>query len=108
MRVVQQHSSFINCTYLDKIADHFNIPEAKRNIDAYQKFVEVFCEHKLPNHSYVASFFAHSKHLLSTETIIFKLEWSPNEKTLADIQSLLRKTFKRLASHIHIVVVGEG
>ena len=41
-------------------------------------------------------------------TVILKLEWNPIEKTLADIQDTLNKTFKSLASHIHIVVVGGG
>ena len=109
MRVVQHHSSFINCIYLEDVAIHFKIPGARKEIDDYEKFVEEFCHHKLTQHSYVTSFLADkSRHLLSSETITFKLEWEPNEKTLADIQSLLRKTFQSLATNIHIVVVGGG
>ena len=109
MQVIQQNSSFINCGYLKYVAKHFKLPAAAEKIDAYCKFVEKFCEEKLTQHSYVTSFLADpSTCLLSSETITFKLEWKPNKKTLTDIQSLLRKTFKRHASHIHIVVVGGG
>ena len=109
LKVVQQHSSLINCVYLEYVVEHFSITAAKEKIDDYYKFVEKFCEERLTQHSYVTSFLAdQSKHLLSSETITFKLEWTPSKKTLSDIQSLLRKTFKSLASHIHIVVVGGG
>ena len=45
-------------------------------------------------------------HFDTSETITFKLEWTSSKKTLADIQSLLKKTFKSLTNHIHMVVVG--
>ena len=105
MRVVQQHSSFINCTYLEEMANYFDIPEAKMNIDGYQTFVEEFCKHTLASHSYMIPFLAEPSKHLSSETIVFKLEWSPDEKTLAGIQGLLRKTFMSLACRIHVVVV---
>ena len=47
-------------------------------------------------------------HILSTQTLTLKLEWKPDDKTLADIQSLIRKTFKSLSDHIHVVVIKEG
>ena len=109
MQVVQQHSSFINCSYLEAITDRFSVPAARKEIDAYYNFVEEFCHHTLTQHSYVTSFFAkQSTHLISSENITLKLEWNPDEKTLIDIQGLLRKTFHSLASHIHIVVIGGG
>ena len=109
MRVVQQHSSFTNCIYLEEMADHFKIPGADKEIEAYEEFVDEFCEHTLTQHSYATSLLADpSKYLLSSETITFKLEWDPVKKTLANIQGILKKTFKSLATHIHIVVVGGG
>ena len=88
MQVIQGHSSFINCHCLKQVAEHFKLPEGKEKIDV------------TPLLSYQSG--------LSSETITFKLEWTPNEKTLADIQSLLRKTFKSLFTHIHIVVARGG
>ena len=98
MRVVQRHCSFITCNYLYAVADYFNITEIREKINAFEQLVEEFCKHTLRHHSYVDSLLA--KHLLSSETITFKLEWSPHDKTLNDIQGLLRKTFENLASHI--------
>ena len=109
MRVVQQQSSFINCVYLEEIADHFKLPEAKKEIDSYELFVDEFCQHKLTQHSYAASLLAdQSKYLLSSESITFKLQWNPVEKTLADIQGILRKTFPKLASRIHVKEIKHG
>ena len=109
MKIVQQHTSFTNCTYLETVVNCVNIPAAKREIDAYYSFVEHFCQHKLQQHSYVASLLANrSKHLHYSETITFKLQWNPVEKTLADIRSTLGKTFDILANYIHVKQVKGG
>ena len=109
MRIVKSHSSFINCTYLKAVADNFLPSEGRKTIDTYEKFVDKFCQYNLRQHSYVTSFLEdQSRQLLSSETLTFKLEWKPIEKTLANIRDTLRKTFTSLASHIHIVVVGRN
>ena len=108
LTVVRNHSSFINCSYLKEVAISFKLSQASKKIDTYYEFVEKFCKHKLTQHSCVTSFLAiHSKHLLSSETITLKLEWNPDDKTLGDIQVIIKKTFKSLASHIHVVLVKE-
>ena len=91
------------------MATSFKLSQASEKIDTYNEFVEKFCEHKLTQHTCVNSFLAeHTKHLLSSETITLKLEWNPDDQTLGDIQVIIRKTFKSLASHIHVVLVKEG
>ena len=108
MTVVRNNSSFINCFHLKEVADYFQLSQAREKVDAYCKLVDEFCLHKLTQHSYVRSFLEQPRHLLSTETITLKLEWNPDEKTLSNIQEIIRNTFKHLASHIHVVVVSEG
>ena len=110
MLVVEEHSSFINCTYLKAVADNFlKAQEGQKKIDTYEDFVERFCKHTLKEHSYVTSFLVDpTLQPLPSETITLKLEWNPIEKTLTDIQDTLNKTFKSLACHIHIVVVRKG
>ena len=90
------------------MAKHFNMPAAEEKIEAYEDFVEEFCHFKMAQHSYILYISANQRYLFSSEAITFKLEWIANEKTLADIQGLLRKTFDYLAIDIHIVVVGGG
>ena len=106
MRVIQRHSSVINCSYLQHIAEHFNLPDVSKEIDAYHKLMNEFCQQTITQHSYVTSFM--ENHILSTQTLTLKLEWKPDDKTLADIQSLIRKTFKSLSDHVHVVVVKDG
>ena len=109
MRVIQKHSSFVNCDYLKYIAEHFIIPAAKNKIEAYYLFVENFCQYRISLHSYMTSLLDdQSRHLLSSGTIMFKLEWTPSKKALVGIQSLLRKTLKYRAIHVnvHVVMVG--
>ena len=110
MDIVQQHSSVINCSYLQHIAEHFNLPDVSKEIDAYSNLVDEFCQQKITQHSYVKSFMAEQQnHILSTQTLTLKLEWKPaDDKTLADIQSLIRKAFKSLSDHVHVVVIKEG
>ena len=110
MAVIQRHSSFTTYCYLEDLVDVFNIAEAKEEIAVYRNFVEHFCQHTLTQHSYVASLLADkSRCLLSAKTIIFKLEWGlGDKKTLADIKSILNKTFEILANHIHVKEVQSG
>ena len=109
MRVIQRHSSVINCSYLKCVAKEFNLSKVKKRIEAYCKQVDEFCQQTVRQHSYVTTFMAdHHNHILSSQTLTLKLEWNPDDKTLADIQSLIRKTFKSLSDHVHVVVVKEG
>ena len=86
MLVIQQHSSFINCVYPEHVTECLDICAAKKKIDSYYKFVKTFCEQRMKQYSYVTPFLTdQSRHLLSSETITFTLEWTPNEKTLTDV-----------------------
>lgn len=107
--LVKQHSSFINCSCLKFLVQHLNVPAAIEKIDEYYKTVDDFCQYTVKQHTYAASFFAdNSRQLHESEAITLKLQWSPDSKTLADIQGVLRKAFKHLTDNVHIVVVKEG
>ena len=109
MCVVLEHSSIINCSSLSHIAEYFNLPEITRELDFYKKQVDEFCQKTIREHSYVKQFVGEQlKHFLTTQTITLKLEWKPDKKTLADIQSLIRKTFHGLSDLIHVDVISEG
>ena len=109
MCIVLEHSSIINCSSLRLIAEHFNLPEVTRELDVYKEQVDEFCQKTIREHSYVKQFVGEQpKHFLSTQTITLKLEWNPDKKTLADIQSLIRKTFHSLCDLIHVDVISEG
>ena len=111
MHVVQRHSSFINCFYLEHIAEEFKLPEVKKEIDNYNKLVDDFCNSKIIQHSYMERFTTNPlQYNMSCQTIKIKiiLEWNPESKTLSDIRSLLRKAFKGLSPLIHVDVIGEG
>ena len=44
----------------------------------------------------------------SHTTLTFKLEWNPDDKTLSDIQGVLRQAFHEHSVYVHIVVVRGG
>ena len=68
-----------------------------------------FCQYELTHHIYMKPFLtAKSTIFLPSTTITFKLQWHPNEKTLTDIQSLLRQAFHEHSVDVHIVVVRGG
>ena len=111
MQVVQQHSSFINCSYLKHIAEEFELHKVTKEIDNYNKLVDDFCNSKIIQHSYMKPFTTNPpQYNMSSQTIKIKimLEWNPAAKTLSDIRSLLRKAFKGLSPLIHVDVIGEG
>ena len=45
---------------------------------------------------------------LPSTTLTFKLEWNPDDKTLNDIQSVLRQAFHERSVYVHIVVIRGG
>ena len=111
MQVIQQHSSFINCSYLKHVAEYFNLTEVTKEIDNYNNLVDNFCNSEIIQHSYMKPFTTNPpQYTVSSQTIKIKimLEWNPATKTLSDIRSLLRKVFKGLSSLIHVDVIGEG
>ena len=109
MCIVREHSSIINCSLLKHIAEYFNLPEVTQELDEYKEQVDEFCQYTIREHSYLKQFVGeHQKHYLSSQIITLKLEWNPDKKTLADIRSLIRKTFHSLSDQIHVDVISEG
>ena len=99
--IIQKHSSILYCQYLQHVAEHFKLAAVIEKIEEHHKYINEFCQHKLANHTYLKPFLTTNL----TTTITFKLTWNPNDKTLYDIQSLLRRTFKKYSDRAHIVVV---
>ena len=102
--IIQEHSSFTRCTFLEGVATRFKISSATEKIEKYYQFVNKFCHQKLLHHIYMKPFLtAQSIYFTSSTTITFKLRWSPAEKTLSDIQDLLQQAFDEQSVNIHIV-----
>ena len=109
MDMIQEQSSFTCCSYLKHTATRFNITVAVEKINDYYKSVDEFCQHVLRHHVYMQPFTtAKSINITDSEIISFKLEWSPDTKTLSDIQSLLRHAFDEQSVYVRIVVVRGG
>ena len=111
MQVIQQHSSFINCSYLKHVAEHFNLPDVKKEIDKYKKLVDDFCNSTIIQHSYMKPFTTNPPQYTMSSQIIkitIVLQWNPATKTLSDIRTLLEKAFQSLSSLIHVDVICKG
>ena len=107
--LIQDHSSITCCSYLKRVATRFNISAAVEKIDNYYKYVDDFCQNELTHHIYMKPFITgKSITLTSATTITFKLQWSPTNKTLSDIQSILRLAFHDYSTDVHIVVLKGG
>ena len=109
MDVIQEQSSFTCCSYLKHTATRFNITAAVEKINNYYKSVDEFCQHELRHHVYLQPFItAKSINMTESEIISFNLQWSPDTKTLSDIQSLLRHAFDEQSVYVRIMVVRGG
>ena len=109
MDAIQDQSSFTCCSYLKHTATRFKITSAVEKINDYYKSVDEFCQHELRHHVYMQPFItAKSINMTNSDIISFKLQWSPDSKTLSDIQSLLRKAFGKQSIYVNIVVVRGG
>lgn len=106
MTYARKKCSLADCSYLERIAHHFDLQKAKASIGNYHKTLETFCQHTLENHSYVKSFVEGCPRCISSlNQITFKLEWNAKKRTLKDIHDVLRKCFGNKAAHVKIVVI---
>ena len=109
MILIQEHSSITCCSYLKHVATRLNSPAAVDKIESYYRHVEEFCQKKLTHHIHMKPFiFGKSVTFTPSTTITFKLQWNPAEKTLSDVQSIIRLAFHDHSTDIHIVMVREG
>ena len=109
MKTVRNESSLTDIAYFEQIANHFDLHQMKRKIDDYCKIIDSFCEHTLDNHSYVRSFRKdYHQYLLTSDKIVFQLQWRAKEKTLKDIRDVLQMGFGQLADRVQIVVIQNG
>ena len=106
MIYARNECSLTDCSYLESIAHHFDLQEAKDSISNYRKTLETFCQHTLESHSYVKSFVEGCPQCISSlNQITFKLEWNAKEKSLNDIRDVLRMCFGDKADRVKIVVI---
>ena len=109
INIIQEHSSFTCCTFLEGVVTRFDVSSATEKIEKYYQFVNEFCHQKLIHHIYMKPLLtAQSIYFTSSTTITFKLRWSPAEKTLSDIQDLLQQAFDEQSIYVHIMVVRGG
>ena len=109
MKAVRNESSLTDFAYFEQIANNFDLQQMKQNIDDYCNTLDSFCEHTLDNHSYVRSFREdYPRYILSSDKIVFRLQWKANEKTLKDIRDVLQMSFGHLADRVQIVVIEDG
>ena len=103
--LLQEHSSITCCSYLKHVATQLNIPAAVDKIESYYKCVEEFCQKKLTHHINMKPFIiGKSVTFTPSTTITFRLQWSPAEKTLSDVQSVIQLAFHDHSTDVHIVV----
>ena len=110
MLVLQNHSTFICCSRLKNVAEHFKISAVTEKIEVYFQYLKDFCSRKLTKiiNEFKPIISAESMEFAPPTTLTFKLEWNPDDKTLKDIQGVLRKAFNEKSVYVRIVVVRGG
>ena len=109
IETVRNQSSLTDLAYVKVISKHFELQEMKQKIDEYRRMLDSFCRHTLDKHSYVRSFRVDtSRYILSSDKIVFKLEWKADEKTLKDVGDVLRMSFGELTDRVQLEVVKVG
>ena len=108
MKAVRKKCSLTDCSYLEEIADKFQLQACQPVINNYRSSLSFFCHHTLAEHSYAKSFREDCSQNISSNKITFKLQWDATKKTLTDIRDVLRMGFEELATRIQIVVIEAG
>ena len=109
MEVIRNKSSLTDVGYFKVIANKFDLKEMKQEVEEYRKTLDSFCQHTLHNHSYIRSFREdYSQYILTSDEIVFQLQWNSIEKTMKDIRDVLQMCFGQLADRVQIVVIEVG
>ena len=107
VNIIFNHTSLINTHYLLKIAKTFKLQAAIDLINQYNSSIDEFCKEIPTQHAYGQMFMTHS-HLYQSETVEFVLEWDDDDKTLNDIQCLLRKAFCDYSEYVMVTTLSSG
>ena len=109
MEAVRNNSSLTDIAYFKVIANKFSLRKMRQNVAKYRKMLNSFCQHTLHNHSYVRSFREdYPRYILSSDKIVFQLQWNTTENTMKDIRDVLQMSFGQLADRVQIVVIEVG
>ena len=109
IETVRNQSSLTDLAYVKVISKHFELQEMKQKTDEYRSMLDSFCRHTLDKHSYVRSFRVDtSRYILSSDKIVFKLEWKADQKTLTDVRDVLRMSFGDLTDRVQLEVIKDG
>uniref|UniRef100_A0A1X7TEG0 Death domain-containing protein n=1 Tax=Amphimedon queenslandica TaxID=400682 RepID=A0A1X7TEG0_AMPQE len=105
LEVVKTKCNIINMRPLEVLTVEFNIKEAEKVIKIYKEYARDFCKStsiQLCLDKELQAVRTPSR--LKKETVIFILEWNPNESTLQDINDVLEKLEPLENYHIHIQI----
>ena len=107
MKVVRNECTLAEYSYFEKIANRFDLQEAKKSIKRYCSTLNDFCKHILENHAYAKSFCANLIDSSSSGIVAtFKLQWKARDTLLKVICDVLQMTFRDLTDdRVQIVVI---
>ena len=84
--VVCDHTSLINTSYFEMVAEQFNLQDAIGLIKEFNDSIDKFCSTIKTEHIYGQDFMG-NKNLQESEVVKFVLEWEGDKMTLRDIQA---------------------
>ena len=102
MRRIVHKCSITNITPLKEVIQHYRITGEERLIVDYQRSLDEYLS-KLRVRYLLGS----SKDIVNAETIIFILDWTPDDTSFLHIKRLLYKAFGRLDKRIVVQATGK-
>ena len=109
LTVVRDKCTLIDINYLDAVVKRFDFKAASTHLECYKKTIEHFCQSVSLRLCLEEAFSAtKTPPTLKCETVIFVLDWDPDDFTLNDIRTLLSAVFERLAKRVTIKIIKEG
>ena len=108
MEIVQDKCTIINVCCLKAIANHYKVRGAKQRISKFETKVNGFCKEIKAKICFEQTFTITFCTHLTCNTIVFVLDWEPDEYTLEDIKNLLSKAFKDTADSVQVRTISKG
>lgn len=103
LEVVKEKCTLIDINCLEVVIKQFDVKEAFPHIETYKKQVEEFCKQFLTSLSCSQSLqVMRTPQTLSSETLVFVLDWEPRNCTMNDIRDLIRKASEPHRTYIRI------
>ena len=105
LKVVCDHLSLMNVSYLEDLSSHFHFEEATMLIAKHKSSIQQFCDTTIQKADKLPLMPNFTQALLTADQVQVELDWDPDKKTLFDVNNMLLAAFNEFSRYVMVHTV---